>query len=242
MSDTIRLALPLLAAAQAQKHVTHNEALQRLDALTQPLIQSRSLSGPPLDPDSGALWLVASSGTGDWSGKDGRLALWLDGAWLFLTAFEGMTALVADEEAVITYLGGVWRQQAGLIRENTLLAASSHGAETRIAVLEETLSGLSGAYVETSPLIPNRAVVFGVSTRTVTAVTGAASYDCGLAGEVSKFGGSLGISQGASNAGVIGPTAFYSDTPVRLTANGGSFTGGTVRVAVHCMLPVVPQG
>ncbi|WP_328586278.1 hypothetical protein [Roseibium suaedae] len=41
---------------------------------------------------------------------------------------------------------------------------------------------------------------------------------------------------------MIGPTAFYSDTPVRVTANGGSFTGGTVRVAVHCMLPVVPQG
>ncbi|WP_328586277.1 DUF2793 domain-containing protein [Roseibium suaedae] len=175
MSDTVRLALPLLAAAQAQKHVTHNEALLRLDALTQPLFKSRSLSEPPADPEEGALWLVAGGAAGDWLGKDGRIALWLDGAWLFLTAFEGMTAVAADEETVITFLGGEWRQQAGMVLENTLVAQSPHGAETRIAVLEATLSGLSGAYAETAPLIPNRAVVLGVSTRTVTAVTGAAS-------------------------------------------------------------------
>jgi len=33
MPSTPHLALPLLAAAQAQKHVTHNEALAALDAL-----------------------------------------------------------------------------------------------------------------------------------------------------------------------------------------------------------------
>ena len=34
MTDTPRLALPAIEAAQAQKHVTHNEALVLLDALT----------------------------------------------------------------------------------------------------------------------------------------------------------------------------------------------------------------
>ena len=35
MTDTTpRSGLPLLAAAQAQKHVTHNEALLQLDALS----------------------------------------------------------------------------------------------------------------------------------------------------------------------------------------------------------------
>jgi len=41
---------------------------------------------------------------------------------------------------------------------------------------------------------------------------------------------------------VVGPQAFYSDTPVRLTANGGSFTGGAVKVVLHYFLPLVPQG
>ncbi|MEP4767866.1 MAG: phage protease [Roseibium sp.] len=83
--------------------------------------------------------------------------------------------------------------------------------------------------------------IWCVSTRTSTAITGAASYDCGIAGETSKFGGSLGIAEGSSNAGVIGPQAFYSDTAVRLSANGGSFTAGAVKVVLHYMLPVVPQ-
>lgn len=33
MADTTRLALPLISESQAQKHVTHNEALQELDGL-----------------------------------------------------------------------------------------------------------------------------------------------------------------------------------------------------------------
>lgn len=95
------------------------------------------------------------------------------------------------------------------------------------------VSGLAGASVDSTIAIPNRAIVLGVSARTVTAVLGASSYDCGITGEPSKFGGSLGVAAGSSNIGVIGPTAFYADTPIRLTANGGSFTGGAVRIAIH---------
>jgi len=36
LPSTPRLALPLLAVAQAQKEVTHNEALALLDLLVQP--------------------------------------------------------------------------------------------------------------------------------------------------------------------------------------------------------------
>ena len=43
MDFTPNLLLPYLAAAQAQKHVTLNEALRLLDALVQLVIQSRAL-------------------------------------------------------------------------------------------------------------------------------------------------------------------------------------------------------
>jgi hypothetical protein len=109
-----------------------------------------------------------------------------------------------------------------------------------VTVVEELLS-LSGAAVDSGVTIPDRAIVLGVSTRTVTAITGATSYDCGISGEPAKFGGSLGVAAGSTNAGAIGPTAFYAATPVRLTANGGSFTGGAVRIAIHYLLPRVPQ-
>ncbi|WP_417693272.1 DUF2793 domain-containing protein [Roseibium sp.] len=240
MSDTLRLALPLLAPAQAQKHVTHNEALLRLDVLSNASALSRSLSAPPAASE-GATYLVGAGASGDWAGHDGKLAHWRDGAWQFLTPNEGLSLLIADEGLQLIYGTGGWTPAVDLTAENHRLACTAHGAETRCLLLESELTGLSGAYAETAPIIPNRAIVFCVSSRTTATVSGAGSYDVGLSGERSKFGGSLGVSAGSTNAGVIGPTAFYGDTPLRISANGGDFTAGSVRLAVHLLLPIVPQ-
>ena len=35
VEETVNLALPYILSAQAQKHVTHNEALRRLDAVVE---------------------------------------------------------------------------------------------------------------------------------------------------------------------------------------------------------------
>jgi len=124
---------------------------------------------------------------------------------------------------------------------DTIVTQSPNGAAIGLHVAEELLTGLSGASVTSSIAIPDRAIVFGVSARTVSAITGATSFDCGIAGEVAKFGGSLGIALGNSNVGVIGPQAFYASTPIVLTANGGSFTGGDVRITIQYLLPTAPQ-
>jgi hypothetical protein len=47
---------------------------------------------------------------------------------------------------------------------------------------------------------------------------------------------------GASNSCVIGPTPWYATSTVKLTAQGGSFTGGSVRVAIQYILCGVPTG
>ena len=85
-----------------------------------------------------------------------------------------------------------------------------------------------------------RSIVLAVSTRTTVAVTGATSYDCGTAAVSNTFGGTLGIALNSTNIGVVGPTAYYADTPVRLTANGGAFTGGRVRVAIQYLFFTAP--
>ena len=46
MDETANHKLPLIRASQAQKHVTHNEALLTLDAALQLSVASRSLSNP----------------------------------------------------------------------------------------------------------------------------------------------------------------------------------------------------
>ena len=243
MSETTpNLALPLVMPAQAQKHITVNEALLRLDALTQACVESRSLAAQPAEPGEGDVWIVPDgAGGADWSDMAaGTLAIWRDGFWTAIAPSGGWQVYVRDEARSVVFDGSrnTWLAAEAV----TTLAAGESGAATDALLIEETLSGLSGASVASSVTIPARAIVIGVSVTTREAVSGAASFDCGIAGETSKFGGSLGISPGASNIGVIGPTAFYSDTPVVLTANGGNFTGGAVAVAIHAWAPRAPAG
>jgi hypothetical protein len=227
---TTHLGLPQLAADQAQKHVTVNEALLLVDALVFLALLDRNLASPPSSPAEGARYLVAASPSGAWAGHAGHIAVFQDSGWTFLVPRAGWRAVVLDEGAEILFDGTRWRPIVGL----------ASGAATSVRVVDEEVT-LTGASVDTSVVIPNRAVVIGVSTRTTQSITGASSYDCGTASEPSKFGGSLGIVAGSTNAGVIGPTAFYSDTPVRLKANGANFTGGKVRVAIHYLFCDVPE-
>ncbi len=108
MSTTPRAALPLLAAAQAQKHVTHNDALCQLDALINAQFLDRDLTAPPPGPADGDAYLVKAPATGAWTGQDGKIAYCLDGGWQFYEPFAGLTAYVADENALIVYTGSAW--------------------------------------------------------------------------------------------------------------------------------------
>lgn len=53
MASSPHLALPYLEAAQAQKHVTHNEALRALDAVVMLAVLDRDLASPPGSPSDG---------------------------------------------------------------------------------------------------------------------------------------------------------------------------------------------
>jgi len=418
---TPNLALPYLAAAQAQKHVTVNEALDHLDGIVQLSVISSTLTAPPATPSEGDRYIVAASATGAWAGWDGSVAHFSGGAWLRLTPKTGWIAWDQGAGGIVTYdnvngwsalpTGGGSGSGGGLVmlpvingdfetgdaagwtvtlgtaavsdwtaisyavagtsiaRNGTYIFSGGEGtaAQARITahqdidisgdtsglywltadlmknyqdqdkpsvtfdildaggavlastsvtktdglvgitpvilslarpggaataritlditrgtgnnnnaaidnvkllgsgaggtvtplpdvtlaqapsgaaigahVVEELLSGLAGASVTSTVSIPDRAIVLAVSTRTVTAITGATSYDCGISGTPAKFGGTLGVAAGSTNVGVIGPQAFYAATPVVLTANGGSFTGGDVRIAVQYLLPSAP--
>ncbi|MDB6179072.1 DUF2793 domain-containing protein [Paracoccus sp. Z330] len=109
MSDsTTNLLLPYLMAAQAQKHVTHNDALRLLDGLVQLSVKSRGLTAPPADPSDGDRYIVASGATGGWAGWDLNVALRTDGAWLRLPPREGWRAWIEDEAALLVRNGAGW--------------------------------------------------------------------------------------------------------------------------------------
>jgi Protein of unknown function (DUF2793)/GDSL-like Lipase/Acylhydrolase family/Alpha-L-arabinofuranosidase B, catalytic len=113
MDITPNLKLPYIVAAQAQKHVTHNEALRLLDAAVQIAVADRDLASPPATPVDGARYIVAASPTGAWASHAGHIAAFQDGAWAFLIPLEGWLAWVADEDKLLVYTGAAWDLAAG---------------------------------------------------------------------------------------------------------------------------------
>jgi hypothetical protein len=108
MSETPNLGLPLLAAAQAQKHVTHNEALLALDAVVQCAVLDRDLAVPPASPGEGDRYIVGPSASGAWAGRTGEIAAFGAGAWSFHEPRAGFLAFVFDEAALLVFDGDTW--------------------------------------------------------------------------------------------------------------------------------------
>lgn len=108
MDTSPNLALPYLLANQAQKHVTVNEALRRLDALVQLSVLSASLAAPPASPADGDRYIVPAGATGTWAGTDLSIAAWQDGTWEIYPAAEGWRAWVADEARMAVFTSGSW--------------------------------------------------------------------------------------------------------------------------------------
>ncbi|MEM6497156.1 MAG: DUF2793 domain-containing protein [Pseudomonadota bacterium] len=108
MEHTPNLKLPFIAAAQAQKHVTHNEAIRALDAIVQLAVQGRGLSTPPTQPSDGDRFIVGSAASGSWEGKENQVAAFQDGAWMFYVPVEGWIAWVADENTLVAWDGAGW--------------------------------------------------------------------------------------------------------------------------------------
>ena len=108
MEQSENLALPYIAASQDQKHITHNEALQRIDALLHMSVISRDLSAPPDSPDEGARYLVASGASGAWADHDGEIAAFQGGVWNFYVLRDGWRLWVSGETKLLIWQDGGW--------------------------------------------------------------------------------------------------------------------------------------
>ncbi|MEM1074297.1 MAG: DUF2793 domain-containing protein [Pseudomonadota bacterium] len=102
------LSLPFIQPSQAQKHVTHNEALRILDVVTQLGVVTDDLTAPPGSVNEGARYLVDTGATGDWAGHDGEIALYETSTWRFFVPRAGWRAFVINREAFIVYDGAEW--------------------------------------------------------------------------------------------------------------------------------------
>lgn len=132
-------ALPLIQPAQAQKHVTHNEALRLLDVAVQLAVISRTETTPPAGPSEGDRYIVAPGATAAWVGVVGKIAVWTDGYWDFHDPHLGWRAFVMDTQTVATWDGVNWETPSpALVTAQMLGVNASADVTNRFALSSDT--------------------------------------------------------------------------------------------------------
>ena len=105
-----RLTLPFIQAAQAQKHVTHNEAVRALDMLVQLSFEDDAQTAPPASPTEGQCYVIPNGASGDWIGQDSAIAAFIDGLWQFHTPRIGWRGYVVARKTMTVFDGADWQE------------------------------------------------------------------------------------------------------------------------------------
>jgi hypothetical protein len=102
------LSLPFIMPSQAQKHVTHNEAIELLDMIVQLTVDGVGSTVPPVAANEGHAWALGASPSGAWSGQGEKIATWRGGGWLFVVPRDGWMAWDKGAGALVVMHNGAW--------------------------------------------------------------------------------------------------------------------------------------
>lgn len=233
-TKTPLLGLDYLMPEQAQKHVTINDALRRLDGLVQLSVKSRSLAAPPA-AKNGDRYLIANGATQAWENHDGELAFYEDTGWHFITPQAGW--LLWDEaQAVTLVFNGTWQPlQAEGAPPAPVAPAAPPLFTTDEAIFEPARNRGSLA-------IPSHTTLLGVSMRVLDKISGPTNWKLGTNIDKQRFGHGLDVARGATTRAPSDPPAVYwSSENIVLTPGHGRFTGGRIAVAIHYIRPPLPS-
>ncbi len=226
MTDTTNLSLPLVQPSQAQKHVTVNEALARLDGLAQLTLLSVSQTIPPVAPVEGTAFAVPTGAVNAWAGQEGSVAVVVGGGWVFVPARRGWRAFVLDAGEPAVFDGTDWRLGAATVTPG--------GATLNIRSVEADIALTAGATLTTTLSFPARCIAFGVTGRVISALSGTlTSWEVGVAGDTARYGSGLGLPANSWVNGPGAPLVYWTATPLVLTADGGDFAAGELRLVLH---------
>lgn len=133
---TDTLSLPYIMPSQAQKHVTHNEAIATLDVLVQTVVADETAT-PPGTPAPGDRLIVAPDPTGAFAGQAKAIAVYRDGSWAFMAPQTGWTAYDRTRERVVVFTGENWEElppPRALTALDTVGVNAAANAGNRLAV------------------------------------------------------------------------------------------------------------
>lgn len=106
--QTDRHQLPMIQPGQAQKEMTHNEALVRLDMLVMAAVEGIA-NAPPDAPALGDCWIVGPAATGAFADRVHAIAGWTDGGWRFVMPREGATTFVNEAGSRAIFRNAAWQ-------------------------------------------------------------------------------------------------------------------------------------
>jgi hypothetical protein len=207
MANTTKLALPIMEAAQSQKHVTHNDALLVLDQVVQISIKGLSINTPPGAPVDGDAYVTGGAPTGAWATQTGKLATWQDGVWKFYTPKVGWIAYnQVDSKIYVVNTSFVWVDMLAAIASLTLNDSGF--------ILRDNLDNTKQAQFETSGITTG-------TTRTFTLPDVTGTF--GLLEGTQTFSGTKTFS---GTFTVSAATASFGTSTAASTVNVGS--GATI--------------
>ncbi len=149
-----RLSLPYIQPSQAQKHLTHNEAIDRLDKLVQLVVENLTTNSPPSNVALGTCYVIGPAPTGDWEGRAGQLAVSCEGGWDYIVPQDGWQCFDRTTRHTYFFDGSIW---TNAVSTSTLSLnaptddTTKFAAETNVALwtAQDSDTGGSGDLIHT---------------------------------------------------------------------------------------------
>lgn len=129
-----RLSLPLIQPSQAQKHVTHNSALELLDVISQLHVLEKDAEVPPASPVNGDAYALGAAPQGAWAGQGGAIALRSNGGWLFIAPRNGWRLWDEASEELFVRKSDSWQPLSTLQNAAGVGINTSFDATNRLSV------------------------------------------------------------------------------------------------------------
>jgi hypothetical protein len=139
MTQSARLGLAFLQAAQLQKETTVNEGFAAIDLAVSAAVDGYLLNTPPGSPSVGSCYIVGAAPTGDWAGHALALAGYTAGGWRFIAPFTGLVAFDKASGEIATFAAGAWEK--GHVRAAKLSVAGNQIVGARLAAVTDPAGG-----------------------------------------------------------------------------------------------------
>lgn len=166
MTQSDRLKFPFLAAAQAQKEVTHNEALALADIAVQAVVQSVAPTTVPASPALGQCWIIGAAPSGAWAGQAGAIAAWTSGGWRFVAPFEGMSAWSIADAVLVRRSTSAW-----IVGALTAATLSIDGEQVVGTRQPRVAAPSGGGMIDTQARTAIAAIIAGLETHGLFSAT-----------------------------------------------------------------------